>query len=99
MLFLKQEGVSPVLSRKFQDGVIFVSECVNKIFTRGDLRCPQCGGTLVEETKPAGQAVLVCSDQGPTCLNPVKTFESTREMYEWRDTIWETIARTCRGQN
>jgi hypothetical protein len=88
-----------VLSRKIQDGVIFVSQCVNKIFTRGDLRCPQCGGPLVEETKAAGPAALVCSGRGPTCANPVKSFESTREMYEWRDTIWEDIARTCRGQN
>jgi hypothetical protein len=85
-----------VLSRKIQDGVVFVSQCVNHIFKPRELLCPICNGVLREEVATGGRTSLFCSTSGPTCVSPVKTFESEREMYQWRDSIWEVIARTCR---
>ena len=86
-----------MLSKKIQDGVVFVSECVNHIFKPRELLCPICNGILREEVAPGGRTSLLCSNPGPSCVSPVKTFESEREMYQWRDNIWEVIARTCRG--
>jgi hypothetical protein len=88
-----------VLSRKLQDGVVFVSECVNHIFKPRELLCPICNGALREEIAAGGRASLFCSAPGPSCVSPVKTFESEREMYRWRDSIWEVIGRACRGQD
>jgi hypothetical protein len=85
-----------VLSRKIQDGVTFVGECVNHFFTPKGLHCPCCGGALREEVAPAGQAYLFCNKPVQGCASPVKSFESAQEMYRWRDTIWEVIARTCK---
>ena len=85
-----------MLSRKIQDGVIFVGECVNHFFTPRELRCPCCDGVLREEIAAAGEASLICGAQGKGCASPVKSLESSREMYRWRDSIWEVIARTCK---
>ena len=84
-----------VLSRKVQDGVIFVSECVNHFFTPKDIRCPHCDGVLQEKIATEGEASLFCSTTGKRC-GPVKSFESAQEMYRWRDSIWEVLARTCK---
>jgi hypothetical protein len=85
-----------VLSRKIQDGVSFVGECVNHLFTPKGMHCPCCDSALREEVAPAGHAYLFCNKQVHGCASPVKSFESAQEMYRWRDSIWEVIARTCK---
>jgi len=87
-----------VLSRRLQDGVVFVGECFNRIFKPGELHCPNCDGALSEETAAAGEAQLVCTTRGKGCVNPIKSFESSRAMYQWRDSTWEVLARTCKEQ-
>jgi hypothetical protein len=69
---------------------------MNHFFRPMELRCPHCDGVLREEIAAEGKAALFCSAQGQGCANPVKSFESSQEMYRWRDTIWEVIARTCK---
>ena len=87
-----------MLSRRLQDGVVFVGECFNRIFKPGELHCPNCDGALSEETAAAGEAQLVCTTRGKGCVNPIKSFESSRAMYQWRDSTWEVLARTCKEQ-
>jgi uncharacterized protein with PIN domain len=87
-----------MLSKTIQDGVIFIGECFNSLFTPGELRCPNCNGVLQEEIANEGEAYLRCSSKGKGCANPVKRFTSAREMYEWRDSTWEVIARICKQQ-
>ena len=87
-----------MLSRRIQDGVTFVGECVNHFFTPMELHCPHCDGVLSEEIAAEGKASLFCSTKGKGCVSPVKSFESSQEMYRWRDSIWEVIARTCKEQ-
>ncbi|HEY0704111.1 MAG TPA: hypothetical protein VGD60_15180 [Candidatus Acidoferrales bacterium] len=85
-----------MLSRRIQDGVTFVSQCVNHIFRRGALHCPHCDGVLKEQVAQTGPAYLVCPAKGKGCPDPVKSFESSIEMYEWRDSTWQIIERACK---
>jgi len=87
-----------VLSKRLQDGVIFAGECFDRIFKPGELRCPNCEGALREEIAAAGEAQLNCTTKGKGCVNPMKSFASSRAMYEWRDSIWEVLARICKQQ-
>ena len=85
-----------MLRQSLHDGVTFVGECFNRLFTPRELRCHNCQGVLREEITTAGNANLVCSTKGKGCPSPVKSFETSHAMYQWRDTTWEVIARVCR---
>jgi len=85
-----------VLSKIIQDGVVFAGQCFNRLFTRGQMHCPTCDGVLKEETEGGGQAYLVCDSKGKGCANPIKSFSSANELYQWRDSTWEVVARICK---
>lgn len=87
-----------MLSKTIHDGVVFIGECFNRLFTPGELRCPHCNGVLREEIAKAGDAYLVCTSEEKGCGNPIKSFVSSHHLYQWRDTTWELIARTCKQQ-
>lgn len=77
---------------------MFAGECFDRIFKPDELRCPTCDGALSEEIAAAGEAHLVCTTKGKGCVNPIKSFESSRAMYQWRDSTWEVLARMCRQE-
>jgi hypothetical protein len=90
------EAVAAMRFEKMLAGVLFTGDCVNGIFTRGKVCCPNCKHELEQKAPVSGDVQLICPQINKGCVKPTKTFRSRDDLEEWVEHGWDAMTDVCK---
>ena len=75
--------------------VLFTGDYQDGKFVRREVRCPNCGARVEEQTVLGAAAYLLCPSNNKGCIKPIKSFGTETEMRDWLERTWQSAANIC----